>query len=140
MDRVVLGVDGEEVYVVLAGGGEDEVAGGYETFFVGEADGFAGEDGGVSGFEAGYSDDGRDYEVDGGEGGYADCAGCAVDYFYAGDAGGGEAGGELVGEGFGGDGDDLWAPAAALLEDDVEVGAGGERDGVEAVGVGLADA
>jgi len=34
----------------------------------------------------------------------------------------------------------LRAPAPALLEDDVEVGAGGERDGMKAVGVGLADA
>ena len=55
--------------VVLAGGGEDEVAGGYEAFLVGEADGFAGEDGGVGGFEAGYAYDGGYYEVDGGEGG-----------------------------------------------------------------------
>ena len=86
MDGVVLGVDGEEVYVVLAGGGEDEVAGGYEAFLVGEADGFAGEDGGVGGFEAGYAYDGGDYEVDGGEGGYADRAGRAVDDLDAGDA------------------------------------------------------
>ncbi len=69
VDGVVLGVDGEEVDVVLAGGGEDEVAGGYEAFLVGEADGFAGEDRGVGGFETGYTYDGRYYEVDGGEGG-----------------------------------------------------------------------
>src|ERR1700679_269243 len=37
VDGIVLGVDGEEVYVVLAGGGQDEVAGGYEAFFVSEA-------------------------------------------------------------------------------------------------------
>jgi len=42
VDGVVLRVDGEEVYVVLAGGGEDEVSGGDETFLVGEADCFAG--------------------------------------------------------------------------------------------------
>ena len=40
----------------------------------------------------------------------------------------------------GGYGDDFGAPALALGEDDVEIGASGERDGVEAVGVGLADA
>ncbi len=58
VDGVVLGVDGEKSYVVLAGGGEDELAGGYEAFLVGEADGLAGADCGVGGFEAGYADDG----------------------------------------------------------------------------------
>ena len=140
VDGVVLGVDGEEVDVVLAGGGEDEVAGGYQAFLVGQADGLAGEDGRVGGFEAGYADDGRDYEVDFGEGGDADGAGGAVDDFDAGDAVFFEARGELAGEGFGGDGDDLRTPALALLEEDVEVGAGGERDGMEAVGVRFADA
>ncbi len=105
VDGVVLGVDGEEGYVVLAGGGEDEVAGGYEAFFVGEADGFAGQDGGVGGFEAGHSYDGGYDEVDGREGGAADCAGGAVDDFDAGDAVLFEAGLKLVGEGFGGYGD-----------------------------------
>jgi len=35
VDGVVLGINGEEVYVVLAGGGEDEVARGNEAFLVG---------------------------------------------------------------------------------------------------------
>ncbi len=123
----------------LAGGVEDEVAGGDEAFFVGEADGFAGEDGGVGGFEAGYADDGRDDEVDVGEGGDADGAGGAVKDFDPGDAGLAEAGAELGGERLGGEGDDLWTPAAGLLEGEVEVGAGGEGDGAEELGVGVAD-
>ena len=94
VDGVVLGVDGEEGDVVLAGGGDDELAGGYEALLVGEADGLAGADGGVGGFEAGYADDGGDDEVDFGQGGDADGAGGAVDDFDAGDAGGLEAGGE----------------------------------------------
>ena len=98
VDGVVLGVDGEEGYVVFAGGGDDELAGGYEALLVGEADGFAGADGGVGGFEAGYSDDGGDYEVDFGEGGDVDGAGGAVDDFDVGDACGFEAGGEVGGE------------------------------------------
>ena len=35
MDGVVLGVDGEDLCVVLAGGGHDEVAGGDEALFIG---------------------------------------------------------------------------------------------------------
>ena len=88
VDGVVLGVDGEEGDVVLAGGVEDEFAGGDEAFLVGEADGLAGADGGVGGFEAGDADDGGDDEVDFGQGGDADGAGGAVDDFDVGDAGG----------------------------------------------------
>ena len=91
VDGVVFAVDGEEGGVVLAGGGEDEVAGGYEAFLVGEADRFAGEDGGVGGFKAGDADDGGDDEVGFGEGGDADRAGGAVDDFDASDAFGFEA-------------------------------------------------
>ena len=94
VDGVVLGVDGEQGDVVLAGGGEDEVAGGDEALLVGEADGLAGADGGVGGFEAGDADDGGDDEVDLGQGGDADGAGGAVDDFDAGDAGCAEAGAE----------------------------------------------
>ena len=97
MDCVVFAVDGEEVDVVLAGGGEDEVARGYEAFLVRQADGLSSKDGGVGGFEAGDSYDGRDYEVYVGEGGDEDGAGGAVDDFDAGDAGGGEFSGELGG-------------------------------------------
>ena len=92
VDGVVLGVDGQEGDVVLAGGLEDEVAGGDEAFLVGEADGFAGADGGVGGFEAGDADDGGDDEVDLGQGGDADGAGGAVDDFDVGEAGLAEAG------------------------------------------------
>src|SRR6202789_4725566 len=69
VDGVVLGVDGEKVYVAFPRCGEDEVAGSYEAFLVGETDGLAAEDGGVGGFEAGHSDDGRDDEVNFGKGG-----------------------------------------------------------------------
>ena len=71
MDGVVLGVDGQEGDVVLAGGGEDEFAGGDHALLVGEADGLAGENGGVGGFEAGDADDGGDDEVGFGMGGDA---------------------------------------------------------------------
>ena len=37
VDGVVLGVDGEEGYVVFFCGGDDELAGGYEAFLIGEA-------------------------------------------------------------------------------------------------------
>ena len=93
VDGVVFGVDGEEGDVVLARGGDDELAGGYEALLVGEADGLAGADGGVGGFESGDADDGGDYEVDFGEGGDVDGAGGAVEDFDAGDACGLEAGG-----------------------------------------------
>ncbi len=73
VDGVVFGVDGEQGYVVLAGCGEDEIAGGDEAFLVGEADGLAGADGGVGGFESGDADDGGDDEVDLGQGGDVDC-------------------------------------------------------------------
>ncbi len=92
MDGVVLGVDGEEGDVVFLCGGDDELAGGYEAFLVGEADGFAGADCGVGGFETGYSDDGGDDEVDFGESGDVDGAGGSVEDFDVGDAGGFEAG------------------------------------------------
>jgi len=50
MDGVVFGVDGEERDVLAFGFGDDDFAGSYESFFVGEANGFAGADGGVGGF------------------------------------------------------------------------------------------
>ncbi len=140
VDGVVLGVDGEEIDGVLAGGGEDEIAGGDEALLVSEADGFAAEDGGVGGFEAGDADDGGDDEVGVGMGGYADRAGCAVDDFYAGDGGFAEARGERVGKLPGGDGDELRPPAFALGEGNVEVGAGGQGYRMKAVRVGLAEA
>ena len=98
VDGVVLGVDGEEGYVVFFRGGDDELACGYEALLVGEADGFAGVDGGVGGFEAGYADDGGDDEVDFGQGGDVDAACGAVEDFDAGDACGFEAGFEGGGE------------------------------------------
>ena len=52
----------------------------------------------------------------------------------AGDAGGGQACAEIGGEGFGGEGDEAWAPAPALGEGDLEIAAGGEGDGLVAVG------
>ena len=139
MDGVVFGVDGEESYIVLAGGGDDELAGGYEALLVGEAYGLAGTDCCVGGFESGDADDGGDYEVDLGQGGYADGTGGAVDYFNAGDGFGFEAGLELGGEGFGGEGDCFGAPAEALGEGDIEVAARCEGDDLVAVGEGLAD-
>ena len=114
VDGVVLGVDGEEGDVVLVCGGDDELAGGDEALLVGETDGFAGADCGVGGFETGYADDGGDDEVDFGEGGDADGAGGAVEDFDVGDACGFEASFESRGECFGGEGDDLRAPAEAL--------------------------
>jgi hypothetical protein len=63
VDGVVLGVDGQQRDVVLAGGGEDEFAGGDQALLVGQADGLAGADGRVGGLQAGDADDGRDDEV-----------------------------------------------------------------------------
>ncbi len=133
VDGVVLAVDGQEGYVVGAGGGDDEVAGGDEAFLVGEADGLAGEDGGVGGFEAGDADDGGDDEVDVGVRGDGDGAGGAVEDFDAGDAGFAEAELEGFGEGLGGERDESGAPALGLFEGDFKVGAGGEGDGGVAV-------
>ena len=139
VDGVVLGVDGEQGYVVFLRGGDDEFAGGDEALLVGEADGFAGADGGVGGFESGDADDGGDDEVDFGKRGDVDGSGGAVDDFDAGDACGLEAGLELGGEFFGGDGDDFRTPADALVEGGVEVLACGEGDDLIAVGEGFAD-
>ena len=111
VDGVVLGVDGKEGYVVLPGGGEDELACGYEALFVGEADGLAGADCGVGGFESGYAYDCGDYEVDLGQCGDVDGACGAVDDFNAGDGCGFEANEQSGCEGFGGEGDDSGAPA-----------------------------
>ncbi len=86
MDGVVLGVYGQEGYVVFARGGDDEFASGDEALLVGETDGFAGADGGVGGFEAGDSDYGGDDEVDFGKGGDMNAAGGAVEDFDVGDA------------------------------------------------------
>ncbi len=88
----MFGVDGEEGDVVFFCGGDDELAGGYEALFVGEADGLAGADGGVGGFEAGYSDDGGDDEVDFGQGRDVNASGGAVENFDVGEARGFEAG------------------------------------------------
>src|SRR3984957_7638262 len=74
VDGVVLGVDGEQGYVVLLRGGDDELACGYEALLVGDAYGLAGLYCGVGGFEAGYAYDGGDYEVHFGEGREVDAA------------------------------------------------------------------
>ncbi len=140
VDGVVLGVDGEQREVFGTGGGGEEFAGGDHGLLVGEADGFSCEDGGVGGFEPGNADDGRDDEIDLREGGHADGSGGAVDDFDAGDAGGFEAGGEVSGEFFGRHGDDGRAPAAGLLEGEVEVAASGERGNGETLGEAFDDA
>ena len=139
MDGVVLGVDGEEGDVAVAGGGDDELAGGDEALLIGEADGLAGEHGGVGGFEAGDTDDGGDDEVDLGQGGDGDGAGGAVEDFDAGEVNGVKAGAKIGRESFRRDGDDARAPAPALVEGGIEVVAGGEGDGLVAIGEGLAD-
>src|SRR5580704_12192977 len=86
VDGIVLGVNGEEGYVVFLCGGDDELAGSDEALFVGEADGLAGADCGVGGLEAGYTDDGGDDEVDFWESGDVDASGGAVEDFNVGDA------------------------------------------------------
>src|SRR5579863_6840525 len=105
MDGVVLAVDGEKWLALAAGFGGDELSGSDQAFFVGEADGFSGADGLVGGFEAGNAHDGGDYEIGVGMGGDADGSGGAVEDFDAGDAGFLQANSEVVGMGFGGDGD-----------------------------------
>ena len=130
---------GRRFDTTFAGCGEDEVAGGDEALLVGEADGLAGEDRSVRGFESGDTDDGGDDEAGLGERGDADGSGGAVDDL-GGDSGGLQARAELVGEALGADGDELRVPAAALLEGDVEVRAGGESDGLEAVWMRFTDA
>ncbi len=139
VDGVVLGVDGEEGDVSLSGGGDDEVSGGYEALLVGEADGLSGEDGGVGGFETGNADDGGDYEVNFGMGGYGYCPGGAVKDFDAGDAFGAEAKAEGFGEELGGEGDQAGAPLLGLGKGGLEVGSGGQGDGEVAVRELLAD-
>ena len=81
VDGVVFGVDGEKRLALAAGLGGDELSGGDQALFVGEADGFSGADGGVGGFESGDADDGGDDEIGVGMGGDADGAGGAVDDF-----------------------------------------------------------
>ena len=105
MDGVVLAVDGEKRLALAAGFGGDELSGGDQAFFVGEADGFSGADGFVGGLESGNADDGGDYKISVGMSGDVDGAGCAVSDFDAGDAGVFEASSQVVGVGFGGDGD-----------------------------------
>ena len=139
VDGVVLGVDGEERYIVLFCRGDNEFAGGDEALLVGEADGFARADCRVGGFEAGYADDRGDDKIYFGKCGDMDAAVGSVDYFNAGDACLFEAGCEGGGELFGCERDDFGAPAETLLEGHVDVAAGGERDYLVAVGEGLAD-
>ena len=135
----MLGVDGEQRYVVLFGGGDDELACSYEALLVGEADGLAGLDGGVGGFEACYANDGGDYEVDLGQSGAEDGSGGSVNYLGVGDAFGFEASGEGGGQLFGSEGDDFGPPAEALGKGYFEILACGEGDDLVAVGEGLAD-
>ena len=122
---------------MAAGLGGDELSGGDQTFFVGEADGFAGADGFVGGFQAGDADDGADYEIDFGMGGDADGAGGAVDDFDVAEAL------RLSGACGGYRRRVLWRPrvhglpAQGLFEGGVEVGSGGEGGDLEAVGVGF---
>ncbi len=139
VDGVVLGVYGQEGYVVFARGRDDELACGDEALLVGQTDSFAGADGGVCGFEAGYSHYGGDDEVDFGKRGDVDAAGGTVEDFDVGDAFGIQAGFKDSGQLLRGQGDDLGTPAEALREGGVDVGAGGERDDLVAVREGLAD-
>jgi hypothetical protein len=103
VDGVVLAVDGEKRLALAARLGGDELSGGDQAFFVGEADGLSGAHGFVGGFESSDTDDGRDYEIGVGMGGNADSAGGAVDYFDAGDSGFLQANSKVVGVRLGGD-------------------------------------
>jgi len=134
----VLGVDGEEGYVVLAGGRDDELAGGYEALLLARPMVFPRRRR-RRWLESATPTMAENYEVDLGEGGDVDGAGGAVDDFDPGDAFGFEAGGEGCCEGFGGEGDCFGTPALELGEGYVDVGAGGERDYLVAVGEVLAD-
>jgi hypothetical protein len=137
---VVLGVDGEKSDVTAASRGGKDFSGGDHGFFVGEADSLAGFDGCVGGFESGDADDGGDDEVGFGEGGGGDRAFGAPDDFNLREAFAAETGVKVGGELFCSEGDEAGTPAEALLEGDVEIAAGGERDDGEAVGIALDDA
>jgi hypothetical protein len=60
----VFTVDRKQGLALLAGLGRDQFTGGYQAFFVGEADGHAGSYGFVGGFESGDADDRTDDEID----------------------------------------------------------------------------
>ncbi len=132
VDGVVFAVDGQDGHVALAGGGGEDFAGGDHALLVGEADGLAGEDGGVRGFETGDADDGGDDEVGFGRAwrrrrcrrshGRSSTPGMPASR---------RRRGKLGGKFFGGEGDDLRAPANGLREGLVDVAAGGEGgDGI----------
>jgi hypothetical protein len=139
VDGVVLGVDGKQGYVVLLCCCDDELAGGYEALFVGEANGFAGTDRGVCGFEAGYAYDGRDDEVYLGKSRCVDAAGGAVDYFDIEDVLSFETGFQIGCEFFCRERNDLWTPTEALGKGYVDVAACCEGDDLVAFGEGIAD-
>ena len=125
VDGVVFAVDGEQGLTLLFGLGGDQLAGDYQTFFVGKADGFSGADRFVGRLEAGDADDGADYEIHFGMGCDLNCAGCAVDDFDFGDAGGAEPGAECGGMLLVGQRKDARLPAHGLLEGEFGIVAGG---------------
>ena len=63
VNRIVFAVDGQQRLALSAGLGRDQVAGGDQTFLVGQADRLAGLDRFVSGLESGDTDDGADHKI-----------------------------------------------------------------------------
>ncbi len=140
VNGVVLAVDGQQIDVVLAGRGEDEIARSDEAFLVGQTDGLAAQNGCIGGFEPRDADDRRDDEVGLRKRGHANRSRCAVDDFDSGDSCGLELRCEFGCELLGGHRDQLRTPALALGEGCIDVRACGQRDRMKALRMRLAEA
>jgi len=104
--------------------GGDQLAGDYQTFFVGKADGFSGADRFVGRLEPETPTMALTTKSTFGMGCDLNCAGCAVDDFDFGDAGGAEPGAECGGM-CSCQRKDARLPAHGLLEGEFGIVAGG---------------
>ena len=124
---VVLGVDGQQRHVSLAGVAGEDFPGGDHALFVGQTDGFPGQDGGMGRFKAGDADNGGNDEIDFRVGRTGHAARCAPKDFYAGNTGIAQPAGEFRREFFGRKRDQPRTPADGLIEGRVHVSPSDQR-------------
>ncbi len=133
MDRIVLTIDREQWLALAASFRSNEFTCGDQALFIGKADCLAGLHRFVSGFESRHTNNRADDEVGLEMGCHTNCSRSAVSDLDIRGAGLVEANAQVVGVGFGCDGDHTRPPAFGLFERKIEVAASGEGDDLKSV-------
>src|SRR6476660_1967950 len=133
MHGIVLAVDGQQGLALAAGFSGDELSGGDQALFVGEADSLAGFHGFAGGFEPSHTDDGAHDKIRIRVCGDTDGSSSAMRYFNIADTCVIQPNSKIVRMGFGNNRASSRTPALRLLESKVKVTPGCEGDNLKAV-------